>query len=196
MGKLIVAGVVAAGIALGTACQATDTDDTEPEQAAFSPYVDEMGNITVPRNYRTEWAFLGTWSVASDSGQPPGAKGLHTVYTQPGTIEAYRETGAFPDGAVLVKELLSTQTGSMTTGQVSRGEAIEGWFVMIKDTEGRFADNPLWGDGWGWALFNAEDPTQTVTENYKAECIQCHVPARQTDWTYVEGYPPLRGEAF
>ncbi|MFT5163042.1 MAG: hypothetical protein ACI9FJ_001623 [Alteromonadaceae bacterium] len=25
--------------------------------------------------------------------------------------------------------------------------SIKQWFVMIKDTKGRFKDNPVWGDG-------------------------------------------------
>ena len=36
------------------------------------------------------------------------------------------------------------------------------WFVMIKDTKNRFPNNPLWGDGWGWALFKADAPDKQV----------------------------------
>ena len=107
-------------------------------------------------------------------------------------VDAYRETGAFPDGAVIVKELFGTATEDMTTGRVSHAHEVEGWFVMIKDAKGRFPDHGLWGNGWGWALFNADDPSTPVTEDYEAECIACHVPAEGTDWIYVEGYPGLQ----
>jgi hypothetical protein len=96
------------------------------------------------------------------------------------------------NGAVIVKELLKAVTAPMTTGTVSRGSEVEGWFIMIKDTEGRFTSNPLWGDGWGWALFNANKPDIPVTENYKTECIGCHIPARNDDWIYIKGYPVLK----
>ena len=76
----------------------------------------------------------------------------------------------------------------MTTGTVSRGAEVEGWFIMIKDTKGRFKSNSLWGNGWGWALFNASDPKNTVTKDYKTECLGCHIPARDKDWIYTEGY--------
>lgn len=76
-------------------------------------------------------------------------------------------------------------------GTVSRGDEVEGWFVMVKDTKGRFGSNPLWGDGWGWALFNADRPNIPVTRNYKTECVGCHVPARDDDWIYLSGYPVL-----
>ncbi len=156
----------------------------------FVPYVKSNGEITLPKNFRT-WASLGTWVVASDKGADSTAT-MHNVYTQPETIEAYRNQGKFPDGAVIVKELLKTETGKMTTGQVSWAHEVTGWFVMIKDTEGRYEGNTLWGDGWGWALFNVDNQTKPVTKNYKIECIPCHLPAKNNDWIYVRGYPDLK----
>ena len=156
----------------------------------FSPYVDPDGTLSLPADFRS-WTYLGSWIVDSDE-EDGGADGIHNVYTQPSTVEAYRKTGQFPDGAVLVKELLATETGDMTTGRVSHATATEGWFVMIKDTQGRFKGNGLWGDGWGWALFNSDDPATAVTEDYKAECLPCHVPAEKDDWIYVRGYPKLK----
>jgi hypothetical protein len=162
----------------------------------FSAYVDAHGNISLPSDFQTKWAFLGTWSVASKDAEQSGsasghgAAALHNVYTPPGTIEAFRESGKFPDGSVLVKELLKTKTATMTTGEVSRGQELEGWFVMIKDTLNRFPGNTLWGDGWGWALFDANG--KLTTKDYKVECLGCHIPAKNNDWVYVEGYPVLR----
>ncbi len=169
-------------------------------ESTYTTLVDASGKIGIPERFRSEWAFLGTWSVAEpvaeQSGETGGhgAAGLHNVYTQPDVIEAYRETGEFPDGAVLVKELLTGATKPMTTGVVSRGTDVEGWFIMVKDTRGRFTDNPLWGDGWGWVLYSSEDRTTPVTKSYQAECLGCHIPARETDWIYVEGYPVLEGD--
>ena len=159
-------------------------------EESFSPFVAADGTISLPEDFRS-WAHLGTWSVDSDE-EEGGSAGYHQVYTQPETIEAYRRTGRFPDGAVLVKELLSTATADMTTGRISRAAKTDGWFVMIKDGEGRFAGNPLWGDGWGWALFESDKPNATVTTDYRADCLGCHVPAQANDWVYVEGYPVLR----
>ena len=163
----------------------------------YGSVVDESGNISLPENFRTEWAFLGTWSIAaaeveqSSSASGHGAAGLHNVYTQPGVAEYFRIHKSFPDGAVIVKELLNAVTQQMTTGTVSRGNAVEGWFVMVKDTQGRFESSPLWGDGWGWVLFNSDKPKTPVTQNYKTECIGCHIPARNDDWIYLSGYPAL-----
>lgn len=166
---------------------AKTSQTTEP----FSPYVDDKGNISIPKDFRS-WAFLGTWGVAADEDGHTGSKGFHNVYMQPESAAAFRASGKFPDGAVLVKELLKAATDSMTTGEISYATETDGWFIMIKDTKGRFKGNPLWGDGWGWALFNAGEPAKTVTQDYKADCLPCHVPAKKDDWVYLRGYPSLR----
>lgn len=169
----------------------------ESLKSTYKTLVDKSGNISLPENLRRDWAFLGTWSIAAEDVETSseasghGAAGLHNVYTQQATIDHFRETGRFPDGAVIIKELLKATTASMTTGTVSRGTDVEGWFVMVKDTEGRFPGNPLWGDGWGWSLFSADQADKTVTTNYKTECIGCHIPARKDDWIYLDGYPVL-----
>jgi len=62
---------------------------------------------------------------------------------------------------------------------------------MVKDSKGRFPKNDLWGDGWGWALFEAKDPKKNVATDYKTDCRTCHVPARKDDWVYIRGYPLL-----
>ncbi len=169
----------------------------ESYKTTYESLVDDTGNITLPENFRNDWTFLGTWSIAAKEAEASGeasghgAAGLHNVYTQAGVAEYFRQNGKFPDGAVIVKELLKATTASMTTGTVSRGTEVEGWFVMVKDSQGRFSSNPLWGDGWGWVLFNADQPEKAVTENYQTECIGCHIPAKNDDWIYLSGYPIL-----
>ena len=172
---------------MGAALFATGVSAAE----RFSPYVDDKGNISIPKDFRS-WQFLGSWGVATDENNQVGSKGFHNVYTQPETASAFRATGRFPDGAVLVKELLKAKTDSMTTGEISYATETEGWFIMIKDAEGRFKDNKLWGDGWGWALFKADNPDNTVTKDYRADCLACHQPAKMDDWVYLRGYPVLK----
>lgn len=154
----------------------------------FSPYVDNQGNISFPTDFRTSKAHLGSWFVPDG-----GASGFHDVYTEKSSIEAFRKTGKFPDGTTIVKELRASKKGAYTTGQdVSHStEELKQWFVMIKDSKGRFADNPLWGDGWGWALFKPDNRAKNVAADYKTDCLGCHVPAKGNDWIYIEAYPVL-----
>jgi len=148
------------------------------------------GTIRVPEAFRTEFALLGAWSVVGDA-DTGGDLGLHVVYAPRDAVAAYRRTGVFPDGTVLVKELFATETESLTTGAASRASEKAGTFVMVKDAEGRFAGDPLWGDGWGWAFFEAGETRATVSTDYRVDCLGCHEPARATDLVYVQGYPVL-----
>jgi hypothetical protein len=180
-----IAGLFVIMAALGR--MSTNVSGDEPKAEAV---VDVTGNLHVPAGYRTTYEFLGSWAVAADQGR--GSKELHVVYASPGTVAAYRMDGRFPDGTVLVKEVFQAATGQLTTGTVSHAAGLKGWFVMAKDASGRYPGNQLWGDGWGWSWFDADKPSKTTSTNYKTNCLGCHVPARDSDWVYVDGYPPLK----
>ena len=154
----------------------------------FSPYVDDQGRISFPKDYRTKFTYLGSWAVPMKA---PG-RGFHDVFTQPESVEAYKKTGKFPDGTVLVKEIHKIHSGKMATGQAYWAGDIAQWFVMIRNEKGRFKNNPNWGDGWGWALFKPDDPSKNVSHNFKKDCLGCHIPAKNTEWVYVQGYPILK----
>lgn len=165
------------------------------EVHAFSPYVDADGNISRPEIERANWEHLGSWYVPSDAGA--AGPGFHDVYASPGTSEAFRQTGRFPDGAVLLKEVRAVENKPLTTGNAHWAGETGVWFVMIKDDKNRFPANPVWGEGWGWGLFTAAAPAVNVTGNWKqgdglGNCHVCHLPAKTTDWVYTEGYPSLR----
>src|SRR5215472_13619037 len=186
-GCLASMALIAATIALGSSGR-----DDPPARAAdnFSPYVTKDGGISRPTDYRETFLHLGSWAVAKKPDQPVFE--MHNVYSRPEDIRAYRENGKFPDGAVLVKEITEVSSDKLTTGQSSWSTDDKVWFVMIKDSKGRFPGNDLWGDGWGWALFEAKDPKKNVATDYSTDCRTCHVPAKQDDWLYVRGYPVLK----
>lgn len=152
--------------------------------------VDAMGNLRVPLRYRSTYRYLGAWAVAAEKNK--GSAELHVVYASSGATTAYNETGRFPDGTVLVKEVFEAVTAEMTTGTVSYQNTLKGWFVMIKDSKNSYPDNKLWGNGWGWSWFDVADPLKTTSTDFQADCLSCHIPAKETDWIYVEGYPDLK----
>ena len=159
------------------------------EHKNISKFVNNKGEIFFPKDFRTSMVHLGSWFV------PKGeASGFHGVFTQPKSLKAFQETGKFPDGTVIVKELRASKPGNFTTGENVQHETqvIKQWFVMVKDGKNRFAkNNKNWGDGWGWALFKPDTPFKNVSTNYKIDCIGCHIPAKDSDWIYVDSYPIL-----
>jgi len=184
-------GVALAGLSVISAVTAYGQIDTRSQYGGTTAaVVDDKGNLRVPADYRTAYQMLGSWAVAADHG--PGSKQLHVVYASPGTIAPYRKDGHFPDGTVLVNEVYEAATGPMTTGTVSHAGTLKGWFVMVKDSNGRHAGNKLWGDGWGWSWFDAANPAKTTSKDFRADCLGCHIPAKATDWIYVLGYPGLK----
>ena len=156
----------------------------------FGAAADDGPRITVPDNFRTEYEFLGAWAVAGDADT--GSEiGQHIVYASPGTVEAFRKTGRFPDGAVLVKELFSGKTEALTTGNATSAAEVAGYFVMVKDAENTLS-GPLWGDGWGWAFFEPGNTKKTISTDYRADCLSCHEPVRESDLVYSYAYPVLK----
>jgi hypothetical protein len=154
----------------------------------YARFVEEDGSFSFPgESFREGLVHLGSWFV------PEGdAAGFHHVYTQPEALAGYQRTGEFPDGTVLVKELRGHARANYTTGtNVASATAPTQWFLMVKDTEGRFPGNPLWREGWGWALFKAGAPGVNVAKGFANDCQACHLPARNTDWVYTNGYPRL-----
>src|SRR5262245_1268752 len=148
--------------------------------------VEANGKIRKPPDFRERYQMLGTYMVLDRSGNE-----MHNTYASPGTAEFYRKNRRFADGTVLVKEVLATTHAQLTTGDAHWAEGTKVWFVMIKDDKGRFPGNPLWGNGWGWALYKSDAPDTQVATDFKKDCLGCHIPAQKTDWVYVSGYPVL-----
>lgn len=179
---LIVALVVLAGLQSGNSQSA----------GTFKGFdlVDKTGNIRKPADVRDLYQLLGTYDVLLE----PKGEQMHVTYASPGAAQYYRKNGKFADGTVLVKEVFGTDHARMTTGDAHWASKTQVWFVMIKDYKNRYPNNPLWGDGWGWALFKADAPDKQVATDYKKDCLSCHIPAQATGWVYVQGYPVLSSE--
>lgn len=163
-------------------------------EVTYDQWVDERGNITIPGGYRKDWSHLGSWLVANKKA--PGY-GFHDVYTQPEAVVQFLQTGEFIDGSVLIKEVREVVQGPQTTGHAQWAGDIRVWFVMIKDSVGRYKDSSHWSEGWGWALFkagkgDASGALTNVSDGFEQSCKGCHVPAKNRDWVFLEGYPTLK----
>ena len=164
-----------------------------PKDRPFSKYVDAEGNISLPDNFETEFVHLGSIAVATKAGEPVDE--LHGTYARAEDILEFQKAGKFPDGAILVKDVRSTKSEALTTGDANYAAEVKVWFVMVKDDKDRFKGNDLWGNGWGWALFNGDDRKTQVATDYQTDCRICHIPARKTDWIFTQCYPLLQKRA-
>jgi hypothetical protein len=184
-----IARLIVALFALVALATAHSQDSPRKKTVDGFALVDKKGNIGKPKDFRTRYETLGTYAVLDPKGNQ-----LHMTYASPGAVEHFRKAGSFADGTVLVKEVMGTEHAQLTTGDAHFAKNNLVWFVMVKDAKGRYPGNPLWGDGWGWALYKADAPDKQVAVDYKKDCLGCHIPAKSTGWIYTQGYPTLKGQ--
>ncbi|GLS83057.1 cytochrome P460 family protein [Paraferrimonas haliotis] len=175
--------LLAALLLLSMPCYAMDISD--PKQS-YAQLVDDKGNISFPTHFQTDLVHLGTTAVFADGKQ---LQNLNGIYTQKLSIEHFNKTGEWLDGTVFFKDIKFVEKQPMTTGLVYHQQGNDVFFVMIKDNKGRFAGNPHWGEGWGWAMFDAE-PGDNISDN-RQFCQACHEPRKDWQWLHLEQYPKL-----
>lgn len=157
--------------------------------------IDENNATSIPEGFR-KWIFLG--APLTPHGLNGGAAGFpefHHVYLEPSAYETYKRTGAFPEGATIVKELVLLKDGDYEDG--SRDEPSgRGYFadrfagidMMVKDSE-RFAET----GGWGFFNFGHHEPpyAETSTAAAQDECSFCHEANATYDIVFTTFYPIL-----
>lgn len=167
--------------------------------ASDSPKFTADGKLLLPTGYR-KWIFIGAPLTPNGlNGGKAGFPEFHNVYVQEKNLEGYQKNGVFPEGTVIVKELVLLRKGTYPDGSAdtpsgrgfSEGE-FNGMDVTVKDSK-RFAAT----NGWGFFNFghHALPYESTSKESSPAECAGCHqAGAAKTDMTWVDFYPVLHGQ--
>lgn len=136
-----------------------------PAHAAEVPY---------PTGYR---AWTHVKSMVIQPGHPLHASfgGIHHLYANAKAMQGY-QTGRFPDGSVIIFDLLEANTADNAITEGAR--KVVG--VMHRDARQYAATG-----GWGFEGFAAGDPRQRVAgANAKAACFECHAPQKNTDYVF------------
>src|SRR5689334_16714382 len=144
-----------------------------------------------PDGYR-EWVFVGSSvGLRYDEGkEQPEQLEYKNVYIDPAAYRAYRETGAFPQGTVLVLETAAGEEKKEPGLRGSFQKEFTGLAAAVKDRE-RFPD--------GWAYFSFSDgPGKTKGKAQpakKAACYDCHREKAAEDNAFTQFYPVLKAAA-
>ncbi|MCS7468616.1 cytochrome P460 family protein [Stieleria sp. ICT_E10.1] len=147
------------------------------------------GRLLRPSGYR-RWTYVGTPLTPNDmnSGNAPFPE-FHSVYINPPSYDQYGKTGEFPDGTVLIKELVSVGSKEATSGNGYFMGEFTGLEVLIKDKT-RFKDEP---GNWAFFSFGHEYPLKdAATIQPTANCNDCHGGAADDDYVFTQYYPVLR----
>jgi Cytochrome P460 len=135
---------------------------------AFHVSARQDDGVPYPTGYR-QWAHVKSTLVGPESQAFKTNGGLHHFYANEQALEGYR-TGKFPDGSILIDDLLDTQAGKApgTTAEGSRKRLA----VMVRN-EKRYAST----GGWGFEVFKADTQTGSLDQAGRTACFDCHQTA-------------------
>jgi len=129
-----------------------------------------------PKNFR-RWAHVKSVLVGPQSAAFATEAGIHHIYANERALEGY-DTGKFPDGSVIVYDLLEIKetAGNTTEGATRRVD------VMVKHSE----SYPSPG-GWEFMSFAGSDQTHgKLTAERQAGCSACHAQRKEHDFVFSE----------
>jgi len=189
VGLLICGAAITTIVALSLAGQTARAADPE-----WGPDWTSDGNLKLPEGYH-EWVFLGSPLTphALNNGQA-GFPEYHNVYVQTEAYRAYKESGEWPEGTIMFKELQLLLNGDSADGS-SLEPSGRGYFpgklngvdISVKDSK-RFTES----EGWGFFTFGHHAPPYpTVASEQPIEaCAGCHI-ANATNMVFSKFYDPI-----
>lgn len=119
--------------------------------------------VPFPDGYR-KWVHVKSTYIGPQSPAFASNGGIHHFYANEKALEGYR-SGAFPDGSVLVDDLLEAkETAGVTSDGPRRRVAI-----MLKESL-RYRET----GGWAFEVFRGEGRDAALDTTAKAACFACH----------------------
>src|SRR5262245_30335184 len=142
-----------------------------------------------PDVYR-EWVFVGTPITPNDLNDGQAAfPEFHNVYINPFAWREWKKSGTYPEGTVMVKELVNVGAKQAPSGNGYFEGEFTGLEMSVKDSK-RF---PAEAKGWGYFSFGHKYPLKKrAPPNMVTSCAQCHVANAASDMVFSQYYPPLR----
>jgi hypothetical protein len=119
--------------------------------------------IAYPEGYR-DWTHVKTYIVGPKNPAFKLIGGFNHVYANDAALKGY-STGDFPDGSIIVSDVVSTVEDSITIRESDRHHID----VMVKDNN-RFA-----GNGWGFESFRGDSHSEKMlATDIVNRCVNCH----------------------
>ena len=130
--------------------------------------------VPYPAGYR-DWTHVKSMVIQPGHPLADAFGGIHHLYANAKALKGYRQ-GRFPDGAVIVFDLLDARSSG---GAIEEGpRKVVG--VMVKDAK----KWPATG-GWGFEGFKGDSTTErAVGANAKTACFGCHEPQKAQDYVF------------
>lgn len=189
VGVLLMGGIFAGAVTSPSVQETADPTDFRGSTNAHSARYTEDGQLVRPRGWR-KWVYVGTPLTPDDMNDGKAAfPEFHNVYIDPESFATFENTGEFPNGTQLVKELVLVGSKKAVSGNGYFMGDFAGLEVAIKDTV-RFKDEP---GGWSYFSFgHAAEYTETAKAFPAESCNACHQASADTDFVFTQYYPVLR----
>jgi hypothetical protein len=134
----------------------------------------EPSSVPYPEGYR-DWRHVKSMVIQPGHPLHESFGGIHHLYANKKALAGYR-SGKFPDGAVIVFDLLEARADANAITEGSR--KVVG--VMHRDRR-KFRDT----GGWGFEGFKGDSRTErAVGGNAVAACYQCHTQQQDRDFVF------------
>lgn len=136
--------------------------------------------VPYPDGYR-RWTHVRSGLTGPESPDYKTTGGLHHIYANDKAAATLamvdgHQAGRFPDGSIIVYDLLEVQTKEGITTEGSRRYLT----VMHKDSK-RFAET----GGWGFEVFRKDSRTdRTIGPDAKTKCFDCHASQKDKDFVF------------
>ncbi|MEE8106384.1 MAG: cytochrome P460 family protein [Planctomycetota bacterium] len=183
---------VTALVVMGVVMLATTPTNAQDDAMSGPLKFTADGELNIPPlgSWRT-WPFLGTPVTPQDMNKDKAAfPEFHHVYMYPAHHKSYSETGVFPEGTVLCKELVTVGKKKASSGRGYFEGEFNGFEIAHKSKK-MYPDEP-----GNWAYYSFEHHAPPYAPKAKrqptANCASCHEALADEDMVFSQYYPNLR----
>lgn len=134
----------------------------------------DFAAVPYPKGYR-QWQHVKSMVIEPGHSLYDAFGGIHHLYANAKAMEGYR-TGKFPDGSVIVFDLLEAKSGEHAVTEGKR--KVVG--VMHRDAQQYAATG-----GWGFEGFAGDSDSQrAVGDKAATACFACHQAQKQREYVF------------
>ena len=136
---------------------------------------DSKNGVAYPEGYRS-WTHVKSMAILPGHDLANPFQGVHHIYAKEKALKGYA-TGTFPDGSVLVFDLLKEKAGGNALQEGSR--KVLGVMTRSSATFGKT-------NGWGYEGFKGDSKTERLVGDgdMMASCHGCHVSQQKSDFVF------------
>jgi hypothetical protein len=136
---------------------------------------EEKPVVKYPDDYR-HWTHVKSMVIQTGHPLYEPFGGIHHIYANWNAFKAMKNGKPFPDGAVLVFDLLEAKNENNSLAEGSRK------FVGVMQKKSKeFIDT----GGWGFEGFKGDTKERVVSEP-KSACFACHESQKQKDYVFSD----------